>query len=142
MQNNLLSFESILREQGLRATKERLLLLKVLQEEKVPRSIEYLSKKLAGSVNKVTLYRALETLASAGIVERSALGHEHMHYELSLGRARHYHAVCTHCSFVEDVAVPSSKNLAAVAFADTKDFNLVHSYSLEFFGVCKMCVKK
>src|SRR3989344_7644364 len=92
-----LDFPALLRKSGLRATGGRIQLLKTLAQEKKPITIDELKEKLGSHLDMVTLYRALEALKSANIVERMDLQHGHAHYELSAGRAHHHHAVCRSC---------------------------------------------
>src|SRR3990167_2633608 len=102
----LQDFPALLRKSGLRATSGRIQLLKTLAAEKKPITIDELKEKLGVDLDTVTLYRALEALKSARIVERMDLQHGHAHYELRAGRPHHHHAVCRLCGTVEDIEVP------------------------------------
>lgn len=132
-------FASLLREAGLRATPGRLALLALLAKEQAPVTVEYLTKQMKGALNHVTLYRALDALAEAGIVVRAGLGHDHAHYELAVGRPHHHHVVCRLCGFVEDIEVPHSTAPEKDAARRAKTFSCIESYTLEFFGICNAC---
>lgn len=133
------SSQDMLKDAGLRVTPGRVRLLDALASERVPRTVDELRKKLGGTMNEVTLYRALEALAENGIVERADLRHGHAHYELSVGRAHHHHAVCRSCGAIEDVEIPHPKEPAKEAERATKRFARIDSYALEFFGICNRC---
>lgn len=133
------TFADLLRSAGLRATPGRIALLTTLEREQKPVTVQYLEKRLRGSLNHVTLYRALEALTAAGIVMRADLGHDHAHYELLAGRPHHHHAVCTSCGLVEDIEVPHTPSPEKDAARRTKQFAEIQRYSLEFFGTCRTC---
>lgn len=132
-------FPSLLRKSGLRATEGRIQLLKTLADEKAPITIDELNLKLGNQLNTVTLYRALEALKDARIVERMDLQHGHAHYELLAGRPHHHHVVCRSCGSIEDIEVPHIAKLEEAARRSAKKFSSIDSYSLEFFGVCSEC---
>ena len=135
----LQDFPALLRKSGLRATGGRIQLLKALAREKKPITIDELKEKLGDNLDTVTLYRALEALKSARIVERMDLQHGHAHYELLAGRSHHHHVVCRSCGSVEDIEVPHAAQLEKEAERHAKKFAVIDVYSLEFFGLCNNC---
>lgn len=134
-----IDFAALLREKGLRATTGRLALLRTLAEQDAPASIERIAELLPARLDTVTLYRALEALRTAGLVERTDLGHGHAHYELLAGRPHHHHAICRSCGTVEDVEIPHAARPEKEAEARTKRFAAIDSYALEFYGTCVAC---
>ena len=134
-----LDFPALLRKSGLRATGGRIQLLKALAREMKPITIDELREKLGDDLDTVTLYRALEALKSANIVERMDLQHGHAHYELLAGRSHHHHVVCRACGTVEDIEVPHAARLEKEAERHAKKFAVIDAYSLEFFGLCNNC---
>jgi Fe2+ or Zn2+ uptake regulation protein len=131
-------FPALLRKAGLRATHGRINILAILAQEKKPVTIEHLKSKLP-SLDTVTLYRALDALQEAHIVERMDLQHGHAHYELIIDRPHHHHAVCRSCGIIEDVEIPHSPHPEKEAERRSKKFSIIDAYSLEFFGVCANC---
>lgn len=131
--------EELLRAAGLRATPGRIELIQLLAAESAPLSVHQIERRLKGALNQVTLYRALESLAHAGIVARINLEHDHAHYELVAGREHHHHAVCKHCGFIEDIQIPHPRFTAQTLTKHTTQFAHLDRYSLEFFGLCKKC---
>lgn len=83
-----------LRAAGSRATPGRLALLGVLERAKRPMTVAELEAKLP-ELNEVTLYRALEALAAAGLL-RQGMRDGVMQYEYA-GRPHHHHLVCSDC---------------------------------------------
>ncbi len=132
-------FPALLRASGLRATAGRVELLKALSREKQPVTIDHLTKKLADHLDTVTLYRALEALKDARIVERTDLQHGHAHYELLVDRPHHHHVVCRSCGRIEDIEIPHAAQPEKEAERRAKTFSVIDSYTLEFFGQCVGC---
>lgn len=126
---------TLLREAGMRATPGRVALIEVLAKESKPASVQQIERKLKGVMNQVTLYRALEALAAAGIVSRVNLEHDHAHFELLTGRPHHHHVICRNCGHVADI------DLAHEHFPERRvpGFAKIERYSLELFGICTKC---
>lgn len=126
---------ALLRDAGLRATPGRMELIMALAKEAKPVSVQQIEKRLRGSLNQVTLYRALDSLADAGLVSRVNLEHDHAHYELLAGRPHHHHAICRSCGHIADI------DLAHERFPEKRvpGFARIERYSLELFGVCTAC---
>lgn len=130
---------ALLRDNGLRATPGRIQLLEILSKESLPLPVERLKEKLKERLDTVTVYRTLEALRSAGLVERTDLQHGHAHYELTHGRPHHHHAICRTCGLIEDIEVPHTKDPAKDAASSAQKFSSIDSYALEFFGTCTRC---
>jgi len=133
--------EEHLRTHGSKATSGRVELFEVLEKSKIPLSIPEIMKNMGKKVNQTTVYRALESLVEAGMVYRVDLGHSHAHYELCGENNHHHHIVCKQCGKIEDVAVCESKELEKTVLKKSTSFSVIKSHALEFFGLCKQCVK-
>lgn len=134
-----LDLRGLLRQRGLRATTGRIMILDALTREARPVTIDALRQRLPSPLDPVTLYRALDALADAGLVERSTLGHNHTHYELLVGRPHHHHAICRSCGVVEDIEIPHPTHPETEALSQSTKFSRIDSYTLEFFGRCLRC---
>lgn len=127
-------FEDMLRSGGYKATPGRVLLLKTLFSEDMPVGVSYLEKKLTHALDKVTLYRALQSMVRSGLVREIDFRHGHVHYELDALRKHHHHVVCTVCGKVEDaecVVTPQLKKKSS--------FKNITDHAVEFFGICNAC---
>lgn len=133
---------TLLRKKGFRATPGKLRILSALQESQEPTSIAELSKKLKKKVDVVTVYRALESLVNAGLVRRVDLHHPHAHYEYVDETEHHHHLVCRLCGKVEDVESCDPMHLEGRVLRKSKEFASIETHAMEFFGVCKDCIKK
>jgi len=130
----------MLKEKGFRATPGRLQILLVLSNEKKPVTVTRLFELIGKELDPVTLYRALEAFEEKGIVKRIDLGHSHAHYEFAAG-GHHHHLVCTNCSRVEDVEVCLDEKVEKQVLARSAHFKKINEHALEFFGLCRTCVK-
>jgi Fe2+ or Zn2+ uptake regulation protein len=84
------------------------------------------------TLDRVSVYRAIELLASLDIVHQVLTTHGEVHYEKH-EETHHHHAVCTKCektSCVNGCAVPTVKKI--------KGFTNIH-HSLVFTGLCSSC---
>lgn len=90
-------FTGILRSKGFRATPGRVELLALLYRADKPLTVEQASKRLR--LNTVTLYRALEELADAGLLLRGSDGRT-AHFAYA-SKNHHHHMICTDCGFAQ-----------------------------------------
>ena len=132
-------FGAILRAGGHKATRGRIALLIALARAGRELTITEIRHRLKKKMDEVTVYRALEALATSGIVRRVDLRHAHAHYELITGKQHHHHLVCTSCGKVEDIAVCGTDRLEKEALARSTAFTKLQDHALEFFGMCKKC---
>ena len=132
------TYKEALKVAGFKATPKRLELLEALARVEEPLTVLAIQKLLRNKMNEVTLYRALEAFAAAGLVRRVDLNHDHAHYELAMGREHHDHAVCTNCGVVEDIKGCALEPLEKKALVQS-NFRSIYSHNLEFFGLCKQC---
>ena len=127
--------EDILSAHGFRRTPGRVALLQLLYAQSRPVRAKHLQEELTGSMDTVTLYRALESLTAAGILTRYDFGHGHAHYELAYGRPEHSHAVCDTCGRIEDVPLPHTRPV----LHHPEGFAHITRQSLELYGQCVEC---
>jgi Fe2+ or Zn2+ uptake regulation protein len=132
--DKLPNFRKILQDAGSKVTTGRLLLLEKLAKESKPLSALRLQKKLDGALDKVTLYRALQSLTKVGVLRQVDFRHDHTHYELNLYRRHHHHIVCTHCGKIEDAQCTLKPSLKK-----DSSFKTILDHAVEFFGVCVRC---
>jgi Fur family ferric uptake transcriptional regulator len=134
---------TLLRSHGLKATPQRLLVLRLLTGSKKPVSIIDLQKKAGKEqVDSVTLYRSLETLMEKSLVRPVDLRHGHTDYELVQEGKHHHHIVCEKCGAIEDFEWCPEEVLKNKILKNTSNFKKLTDHSLEFFGVCKKCAQR
>lgn len=128
---------ALLREAGLRATRQRTTLLAVLMDAGGPLSIDSIVRAGKGAFDVATAYRTLDTCTAAGLVRRVELAQGHALFEIA--GAHHHHAVCVGCGIIADVDACVPKTLDADV-RKKSGFARIDSHSLEFFGLCTSCV--
>ena len=94
-----------IREVGLRATPARIATLSLLHEATSPLTHAEVAEELQGlGVDKATVFRNLNDMASAGLLRRTELGDRVWRFELVTGSdghdSAHPHFVCVDCGVV------------------------------------------
>lgn len=126
-----------LREQGLRLTPQRQLILRAVEELRHATPDEVLAhvRSQVSSVNASTVYRTLEVLEELGLVRHTHLSDRAPTYHSTLEH-EHVHVVCRRChrvrSYDPDLVAPVVERLAADGF--TMDVG-----HLAVFGECTDC---
>jgi Fe2+ or Zn2+ uptake regulation protein len=129
-----------LRQHGLRATGQRLAILRALREDRTHPSAEELFDKLKSryaTLSLSTVYKSLQTLAERGVVQTIDGGTGRQRFE---GQPKpHHHAVCVVCGRVIDIPYdaypigPHPRHVHA-------EF-VVHNVKVYFTGRCQTCVR-
>ncbi len=138
-------WSKILREKKLRATPQRLVILKALEtlhsqahhRHVTARDVfEEVQETLPG-LNVTTVYRTLEGLNQAGIVDLMAGSKDHVRFSLRQASHPHGHLVCKACGQVETMDLGPVHGLARAIFEQ-------HGFAIEedhltLTGHCKSC---
>jgi Fur family ferric uptake transcriptional regulator len=96
------SLRRLLEERALRATDQRMTVLRAIASLRRPVSHAELTEQLSDApLDRATIYRNLVALAKAGILVRTSLGDQVWRYELPRSEGAdhglHPHFVCTDC---------------------------------------------
>ena len=133
--------ENLLREKGLKATKGRLEVLKILKEARRPMSAAQVFREVPKEVcaSLSTVYRILNQLTDADILQASLQQDECTYYEYRNEEHRHY-IVCSRCGKlapIDDCPLDALDEhiLRSTGYAITG-----HRFQLE--GICPDCLKK
>lgn len=131
--------DAMLAAHGFKRTPGRIALLQRLAKETKPVTAEYLEKKLAGKIDRGTLYRSLDVFVQARMIDSYDFSHGHAHYELHASKPHHHHIVCENCGKVADVPAQDTPQLTTSALQQAKGFSRISRHSLEFYGLCTSC---
>ena len=127
-----------LRRCGLRATGQRLAILRAIRENRLHPSAEELMDQLKESqptLSLSTVYKNLQTLAEAGVLQTVDTGTGKQRFE---GRPEpHHHAVCTRCQRVYDVDF--AKFPVQVPQLDLDPHFKIQAVKVCFSGKCHHC---
>lgn len=92
----------------------------------------------AGQVGRATVYRAVDALVAAGILDRVEHPDGHRHYRVCGALSgHHHHLTCTNCHRVREIDLCLPVGQFAVAAAQA-GFT-IEGHSLEIFGRCAEC---
>lgn len=90
-----------------------------------------------GSVDRVTLYRTLNTFMRAGIVRMVPVGWKRM-YELTESFVpHHHHMICTQCGTITDITSPELERYITQV-TERSQFKEM-SHTIEIHGCCLAC---
>jgi Fur family ferric uptake transcriptional regulator len=133
-------FVQYLRDNNLKVTKERLMLLDELFNSSGHLDADSLLFQLRNQskrVSRATIYRTLDLLVQCGLARKSRLGREHYVYERVTPGKRHDHMVCTGCGrIIEFYDADLDERQRQVCL----DHNFRPSfYSLQIQGLCAEC---
>jgi len=101
------AIQDSLRGRGVRLTRQRLLLLELIDNSGLhldAESLYQMAKERDAKLNRVTVYRTLKMLKESGLVDELDLAHfdgEKHYYETRL-KQEHAHVICLRCGRVEE----------------------------------------
>ena len=134
-------FQTILKENKLKFTKQRELVLKFLYENDghfTPEDIYTLLKQQYPNINIgiATVYRTLSLLETSEIASSISFGVQGKKYELGL-KKHHDHLICTKCGditeFFDETIEEGQEEIA-------KQFNFkMTDHTMKIVGLCKNC---
>ena len=135
-----LDFKGMLRKGGLKATKPRMAVLRLLANLKRPESPRAIVEGVP-DIDQATVYRMLKILEDARIIRRVDFGHTHAHYEI-LRDDDHHHLICISCGRSEDIHKCNADEMVGAVLRGSKHFTRIERHALEFYGLCHACAKK
>lgn len=130
------------REHGLKPTPQRLGIYRALLRTKEHPSPEGVYRAVRASLPALslgTIYKALDALEAAGLVEQVSRVGDTKRYDANLDP--HHHLVCTRCRRVIDVMLPEAsvpRATPAVINAGQRGFK-VTGVHVQFLGICPDC---
>lgn len=143
--NKLLSdFKQLLRDNGLKFTIQREVILEMLyssDEHLTPESLHHLIQEKHPDLNTgiATVYRTLSLLEDSDMVTSLSFGAQGKKYELG-AKDHHDHIICTKCGaiseFVDDEIENRQKKIA-----EELGF-LIQEHSMQIYGICQVCQRK
>ncbi len=139
MKSNLdLQASKMLKEAKLYCTQGRLAILKVLMEAGRPLRQEQIAERLEKQrLDKVTIYRTLQSLLKVGLVHKAYLQERTWYFELADKCSKnqcHPHFTCTNCGethCLTDMSLPMAKS-------PHKGF-VIHRQQVRLEGLCPAC---
>lgn len=134
----------VLREHELKATSQRISLLKLLDRTEKHFDAEEIYMELTkrqNSVSRATVYRSLDILVEQGLVSKLDFGDGRMRYERSQGEEDHHdHLICEYCGKVIEF-FNLELEAQQLAICEEHDFTPT-THTMYIFGTCSDCQKR
>ena len=132
-----------LQAQGYKATKQRKLVLEVLEESEKPVSpydIQGILRTRGKYINHVTIYRILDLLCHLNLAHKMLSGGGFLKCSLNAAEGCHRFMVCQDCGAIQEFA---NKELCREENNLARDlgFHTEHHLS-EFYGLCSNCYRR
>ncbi len=141
--SDLTTWIKTLKEVGLKNTKHRIEILRILEKAGTPVSADQMYARLKKTdilISLSTVYRTLETLIEKELVSKVQFDSESKAlYEINQ-ETHHHHFICLACNKIFTLE-HCPVHEADFDLKELDGFNII-GHKLEFFGYCKACEKK
>jgi Fe2+ or Zn2+ uptake regulation protein len=131
-------YVKILKENDLKITSQRLIVLRYLDENCTHPTADQIYTDLKTnnpSLSKTTVYNALDALQKHGIIQAITISGSELRYDINHGM--HHHFYCKRCGNIVDIEL-SCPNVEKMSEYGHK-VEEIHGY---IKGICKDCLKK
>lgn len=131
------TLKALLKKNGASLTKPRKLVFELLLDQK-PQSMQVLTGRAKGKVDRATVYRTMQLFEDIGIVNRLNIGWKYK-FELSdVFQGHHHHFHCTNCGTTFSLE-PSSMLETMIDTVAAKSGHAPRGHQLEIYGLCNDC---
>ena len=140
---SLALLEEYIAKKGLRMTRQRLLIAKVMLTAEGHLTIDELHqliRKYDDGVGYATIYRTVKLLTECGLVHGAQFGDGATRFESARGRDHHDHLICTGCPKIIEFENEQIE-LLQQQVCDEHQFTMVH-HKMEIYGLCAACSGK
>ncbi len=121
-----------------RSSKQRTAILEVLQQTDTHPTADWVYQQVSQRIPNIslgTVYRNLSRLATAGVIQRMAIGDGNDHFDYTV--TPHDHFYCEKCGRLYDLPLPYDSTLDRQAAASS--CGEIRWHRLVFHGVCQRC---
>ncbi len=132
------TFKTLLKQKGLKATEQRAVMLKTIEEHGHIDldNLRDKMKEVSPNISLNTIYLNLEQLSNEGVISKVALNNQKNVYEIT--KYTHAHLVCKVCGCVEDENIESGVLAAMKESAKCSSFE-PSFVAVNIYGICKRC---
>ena len=131
-------YVTILKQNQLKITPQRLAIMKYLDEHRTHPTADriYIDlKEKNPALSKTTVYNSVETLKEHGIIQSLTISGPESRYDFE--NKMHHHFLCKKCGIIIDIDI-ECPNIGKM-LESGHNVEEVHGY---FKGICKKCLKK
>ena len=141
-------FKKILKEKGLKITKQRMVVLKALAscEDKhlTAEEIYEIVKADFPEIGLATVYRTIQLFVELDLVESIQLGDGYVRYEIGKFQGEethhHHHLICLECGKIISFRDDLLDELEA-RIMESASFQVIN-HEVKLYGYCKECLEK
>lgn len=136
-------FKELLREKGLKVTRQRILILEILEQQAGEHiTAEELYEAVRGEYPEIglaTVYRTIQLFLELGLINSVTLGDGCVRYEMESREEQHHHhhIVCLRCGKVLSFGEDLLESLEQRIMEDT-GFQIL-DHEVKFYGYCGAC---
>ncbi len=131
------TLKSLLKKEGYSLTKPRKLVFDLLLNQE-PQSMQVLTQRAIGKIDRATVYRTVELFERLGIVRRLNVGWKYKIELSDIFTGHHHHMYCTNCGRMFDLPdSPMLETMIDSVVAKT-EFS-PRGHQLEIYGLCASC---
>ncbi len=133
MEQKYLEYSNLLKQNHLKSTPQRVAMLGIL-EKKGHADIDYIYneiKKDFVSISLATVYKNINTMLDAGIIQEIKVPQKKSKFEIT--KHKHSHFVCERCGEVYDIDMPKKLDIELPEGFQPKEASVM------VVGVCKSC---
>ncbi len=141
-------FKKILKEKGLKITKQRILVLEALascgDKHLTAEEIYEIVKADFPEIGLATVYRTIQLLVELDLVESIQLGDGYVRYEIGKLHGeeahRHHHLICLKCGKIISFQDDLLEELEA-RIMESASFQVIN-HEVKLYGYCKECLEE
>ncbi|MDW7708950.1 MAG: Fur family transcriptional regulator [Deferrisomatales bacterium] len=129
-----------LKQKGLRATRQRDVVLDTFLREGAHVSVDELCGRIRRtnpSIGHATVYRSMSLFVEAGIAKERRFHEGRVRYEAGMDVGHHDHLVCLACGGIQEFEDPTIEKLQQ-DIAGRRGFRVTY-HRLELYGLCADC---
>jgi Fur family ferric uptake transcriptional regulator len=137
------TFRAYLRDHNLPVTHQRDAIAETILIAEMHLSVGDIERTLRARgvpVGKATIYRTLDLLLDAGVVQQHDFGEGFKRYEPLAPLSHHEHLLCIECGKVVEFSSERLERMKSL-IADEYGFRY-HHHRLEIYGVCQDCQRR
>lgn len=130
------TLQNLLKQNGFSITRQRLVVFNALVEQE-PITINELLKKTSKQLDKVSVYRIIDTFEKIGVVQRLNIGWKYKIELTDKFADHHHHLVCLKCGKI----IPINEHALENFIEDIANQNKFQpkDHQVEIQGYCKQC---
>jgi Fur family transcriptional regulator, ferric uptake regulator len=133
------TLKTLLKNEGASLTKPRKTVFNLLLNQG-PQSMQVLTQRAKGKIDRATVYRTVELFERIGIVRRVNVGWKYKIELSDVFTGHHHHMFCTSCGRMFDLPDNPMLETMIDTVAAKTDF-APRGHQLEIYGLCANCSK-